>query len=328
MGLFRPPNIEKMKAKKDVTGLIKALGYKKDIKIRISSTRALGAIGAAQAVEPLLACLWEDRSMASEVITALGKIRDKRAIEPLVQFINRELEDEQYLGSKSKRNIVIAISTLGKFGSDAVESLISLFTRSKNYGPKIIQTLAETGSHLAVEWLMTAYNNWGQDHLSIVMALGKSGDQRAVETVLFALKDPDYELSSMAAQALDSLNWKPDKLEAGAYYWVAKREWSTAVKYGALAVEPLINVLFDGGNDSKAREAAAQALGQIGLPSLEPLIRTISQAKYRGQPVARRRGMGNVWQHPDMHPRVLSYCVESLVLIGSKSEEPLRVLLN
>ena len=39
--LFKP-NVEKLKAKKDVEGLIKALHYKKDYKVRWRDAEALG----------------------------------------------------------------------------------------------------------------------------------------------------------------------------------------------------------------------------------------------------------------------------------------------
>lgn len=328
MGLFGPPNIEKLKARKDITGLIKALGYKKDQHVRISAAHALGEIGDPLAVEPLIDFLWDERSTAESAIYALGSIRDRYAVDPLVQFINREMEDEPFIGSHSRRNIEKAISTLGLFGGDSVDPLISLFPGAKKFRQQIIIALAKTETKQALEWLINAYQDWPEARKSIVIALGNSGDALTVETVIKALKNPDYDLSSTAGRALDALNWKPDNLEAGAHYWVAKGEWSKAVKYGPLAVEPLINVLWDDGNDSTAREAAAIALGQIGLPSLEPLIRTISQGNSRYQPVARRLGMGNVWSFPDMRPRVLDYCVEALVLIGKQSVESLQANLN
>jgi hypothetical protein len=34
MSLFGPPNVEKMKANRDVEGLVKALGYQKDTNVR------------------------------------------------------------------------------------------------------------------------------------------------------------------------------------------------------------------------------------------------------------------------------------------------------
>src|SRR5664280_1497750 len=62
MGLFGPPNVEKMKAKRDVKGLIKALGYQKNSCVRKSAVDALGQIGDARAVEPLSAALKDSDS--------------------------------------------------------------------------------------------------------------------------------------------------------------------------------------------------------------------------------------------------------------------------
>ena len=56
MALFGPPNVEKMKAKKDVKGLIKALGYKKDASVGKAATIALVEIGEP-VIEPLIAAI-------------------------------------------------------------------------------------------------------------------------------------------------------------------------------------------------------------------------------------------------------------------------------
>jgi HEAT repeat protein len=57
MGLFGPPNIEKLKAKQDLEGLVKALDNKKYADVRCQSAKALGQIGDKSAVEPLIAAL-------------------------------------------------------------------------------------------------------------------------------------------------------------------------------------------------------------------------------------------------------------------------------
>ena len=76
MGLFGPPNVEKLKAKRDVKGLIKALNYKKYSNIRWSAANALGQIGDAQAVEALVAALndkqWSVQEAAVKVLDSLG----------------------------------------------------------------------------------------------------------------------------------------------------------------------------------------------------------------------------------------------------------------
>lgn len=85
MGFFKP-NIEKMKAKKDVGGLIKAL-KDKDGGVRVSAVVALGEIGEP-AVEPLIEAVRdEDEDVRVEAAEALIKIGDERAVDPLIQYL-------------------------------------------------------------------------------------------------------------------------------------------------------------------------------------------------------------------------------------------------
>ncbi len=57
MGLFEPPDVEKMKAKKDDNGLIRALRYQKGFQVRVSAAEALGEIDDHRAIEPIIATL-------------------------------------------------------------------------------------------------------------------------------------------------------------------------------------------------------------------------------------------------------------------------------
>jgi len=74
--LFKP-NVEKMKAKKDVKGLIKALRYE-DRDVRRAAVYALEEIGDARAVEGLRQALkHEDVGLRMYVAEALQKIKLK-----------------------------------------------------------------------------------------------------------------------------------------------------------------------------------------------------------------------------------------------------------
>jgi HEAT repeat protein len=68
-----PPNVGKLKAKRNIKGLINALGYKKDWGIRRDAAEALRQIGDARAVEPLIAAL-KDKSPVREA--AAGALED------------------------------------------------------------------------------------------------------------------------------------------------------------------------------------------------------------------------------------------------------------
>jgi hypothetical protein len=83
-GLFGPPNFEKMKAERDLKGLIKVLAYSKDSRARQFAADALGQIGDPAAVEPLITALAEKDPVRRHVAAALGQIGDPRAGEALV----------------------------------------------------------------------------------------------------------------------------------------------------------------------------------------------------------------------------------------------------
>jgi len=71
------PNVEKMKTKKDVNGLIKALKYN-DAKVRYDAATALGELGDLRATEPLIHALMDRFSLLrSRTADALKKITGK-----------------------------------------------------------------------------------------------------------------------------------------------------------------------------------------------------------------------------------------------------------
>jgi len=133
MGFFKP-NVKKMEAKKDVEGLIKAL---KDTHVRHYTAEALIKIKDAKAVEPLIQALKdEDYFVREAAARALGEIKDKRAVEPLLEALGDE---------------------------------------------------------------------WWNVRLDAAMALGKIGDAKAVEPLIKALKDRNETVRGSAAKALGEI---------------------------------------------------------------------------------------------------------------------------
>src|ERR1017187_2584226 len=78
--IFGPPNVEKLRSRGDVQGLIKALGYQKTASIREMAAQALGSLKLAEAVGPLSIALTDN---APEVrrcaVSALASLGDERA---------------------------------------------------------------------------------------------------------------------------------------------------------------------------------------------------------------------------------------------------------
>ena len=214
MSLFGgPPDIAKLQAKKDVGGLIKALDYLKDPKVRLAAASALGQLRDPRAVAPLVAILenrpqninYADTHLCDAVAAALGQIGDPRALEPLAVFVSKGWVLEQEYGIK---------------------------------------------------------------------AIGAIGGQRAIEILVDNLRGRGDRKE--AAEALDRLAWTPGNDEAAAAYWAAKGDCNKCVSFGPAALEPLI--LAAGSGDQRIREAAIAALGVIGDPrAIGTLIKALKK---------------------------------------------------
>ncbi|HHT9109043.1 MAG TPA: HEAT repeat domain-containing protein, partial [Candidatus Wunengus sp. YC64] len=172
------------------------------------AAEALGKIKDARAVEPLIAALKDEYQYVRKwTAYALGEIKDARAVEPLIAALKDEY---QYVREG-------AAEALGKIkDARAVEPLIA----------------ALKDEHSDVNW-------------SAAEALGKINDAHAVEPLIAALKDKDPVVRKGAADALGEIK-------------------------DARAVEPLITALKN--IDPDVRVCAANALVKIGAPAIEPLI--------------------------------------------------------
>jgi hypothetical protein len=226
VGLFGPPDVEKLKAKGDVAGLIKALAYRKDGQVRRASAEALGRMCAARAVDALIAALrdqsWGVRTAA---VTALRKIGDSRAVAPLIASLKDDTDHVR----------LAATTALGEIGdSRAVDPLIA--------------SLKDDSRHV---------------RLAAATALGEIGSTRAVDALIYRLVDEiDWDVRTATAQALAKLQWQPGPNEAGAWYWAVRGQWDKCVEVGAPAVGPLIKAL----GETLARGAAEALQMLAGIP--------------------------------------------------------------
>ena len=127
MSLFGPPDIKKLLATRNVDGLLKATKYNinspkyDDEKIRGNAIEALGEIGDARAVVPLIDIYTKKEYskfnfMREKALAALGNIRDVKAVEPLINALQNSNQSVQ----------MQAADCLAKIGSmKAVGTLIT-----------------------------------------------------------------------------------------------------------------------------------------------------------------------------------------------------------
>jgi len=231
MRLFGPPNVEKMKAKDDIKGLIKALGYQKNPEVCQSASLALVDIGAL-AVEPLISAFGNDavRQAAIETLVKIGEPSIGPLIDALMQYPSYAsaiealdkigepavaLAVERYtvsLAAASNNDIVEQVRVLTKIGAPAVERLVVILTdRQVTKVCKIPNMMvilrAETEAiipHLRDRVKdFTELNDYGFHLRGIIAgALGMIRDNRAVEALIVTLQDKDKFVRWAAAGAL------------------------------------------------------------------------------------------------------------------------------
>ncbi len=241
MGIFdrlSKPNVEELEANRDIKGLIKALRYK-EYEIRSDAAEALGKIGDAKAIEPLITALKDDYAVPTSAIYALVEMGEP-AIEPLIHA----LKNDDYRVRKG------AADALGHIGDRrAVEPLIHALKYARSYADQSVQSAAASalgyiGDRRAVEPLIHALQHENSIvRMYAVSALGDIGDARATEHLIRALGE-EGDVQARAKEAL--------------------------IKIGEPAVEPLVRALGD--KDEVVRIAVAEILIKVGKPAVEPLF--------------------------------------------------------
>ena len=284
LSLFKP-NVEKLKKKRDVKGLIKALEYK-NVDVRIKAVEALGEIKDERAVEPLIMQLASHLDgLDGKAAEALFKYKD-RAIEPLIQFLNVDYQDIRkakvalILGRiKSKKAVGPLIQALkdddpivrkktaealGRIGSErAVKPLIQALKNDEaGVRKNAAKALGEIKNDKAIKPLIKQLIlcSDGVDE-SAAEALVKYGG-RAVDHLIKALKDKDSHIRGWVVIILDKIGWHPKDDIEKAWYLAAREEWDELIKLKDESIEPLLQVLKN--DNPSIRMKAAEALDKIG----------------------------------------------------------------
>jgi HEAT repeat protein len=273
--------------------MLKALGGE-DGQGRREAAQALGQVGEARVVEPLMAVLADESPMVTiAAVSSLGQLADKRATPALVAILHDgspqermavaralgQLADERAVEPlikslsdqhpKARRRAALVLGKLGS--SAAVEPLIELLTdhdsQIRMAGAK---ALGQLDSRQAVKPLISLLSDaMHRVRSAAAKGLGNLGDRRATEPLVLLLRDDEFLVRQSATSALGEL-WHLPLLRQLGYYRDARAR-STAASaligeesdspIGRLYLEALIASLQD--KAPNVRIEAARALGHF-----------------------------------------------------------------
>jgi len=265
MGLFRP-NVKKLKKKRDVMGLTKALSHKNP-GTRISAARALGDVGDACVVGTLLKTLSDrDWRVQCEAIKALGNIGAASVVEPLIQAWERACRSVNLVAQLAVRQPIV--DALTKIGEPALEPLVQLSIEANTKREyKVSQVALDAFSgivKLAIESHPQVLKDKSPDvRIRAVEALGTMGGPRAVQSLIHDLNDESPDVRIRAVEALGKIG------DAG-------------------AIEPLFEAIDDKRTETRCEvpfvpktvrgsvwDALKAMAERIGEPLVAPAVRTL-----------------------------------------------------
>ncbi|NJP07360.1 MAG: hypothetical protein HC837_17920 [Chloroflexaceae bacterium] len=278
MALIGVPNIDKLQAKQDISGLIKILTNQKDLEVRQHVIRALAELGDQQAIGPLTELVRDSNPQIREAaVQALGQLGGPRAVEPLITT----LHDPQ---PQVRRSVIEALGNIGD--KRAVAPLIAMLEHKKQTNGKSIDTntiftaLTRIGRSLnpldtervIVEPVLEHF----RDHIEAIV------HERVLENMGWT---PDWNMAGERASNLSvtlsnffaDIGWLPDQSATSALYFILRGEWDRCVAIGPPAVPPLLDIIRTSGQYAQKR--ASQALIQIGPEAVEPLMQLLLESE-------------------------------------------------
>jgi len=227
MWLFKP-NINRLKTKKNIPGLIKCL-YNKDALIRKDASIALGSLVDTDVIFSIAKALYEDRITIDICVQALYPF-GKSLINPLIDAQNIyqipwniigeifvKLANsfdisaiELFLDAVKKKKIpeLTIRNYLITIGEPAVDFLIDkLNDRSRSIQRLAITYLGELKNKKAIEPLIKKLKN-DSTHFEAAISLAKLGDISAIEPLseLMSIQNGAFNLKTTIAEALSCIN--------------------------------------------------------------------------------------------------------------------------
>lgn len=197
------PDVERLRERRDVDGLVRALGFRGDLAVRRAAAQALISCGREAA--PACVDALEEAGLREGAIEALIGIGPP-ALDALIQALK---------STRSADARMAAARALAGIGSLAVEPLAAMLRHPSVSVQEAAATALAELREFAVEPLVRMVTSSVEpDYVrrSATLALGRIGGEQVV-AVLTAVQARDRAASvrEAAAAALQALGWKPEQ---------------------------------------------------------------------------------------------------------------------
>lgn len=238
----------------------------KEPDMRRTIVRALAGLQDQRSTPDLIRVMKEDEQVRLDTITALGEVRDPRAIDPLVDQFNSYDYDVPL-------NAIIALSKIGP------ASLPRLLREAKNRNGQIrtfaIRGLATIGGPTTIGPLLAAANDpVATVREEAVQGMAKFIGQdalRATPLLIASFRDPNAEVSNSAVGSLAAIGTNPENAAV-----------SGQMVASLIRLYEQENMPLDQYNNQVFQ--AERVLSQLGAPAIGPLV----AAAQTGSPTARK----------------------------------------
>ncbi|MDD1696072.1 MAG: HEAT repeat domain-containing protein [Methanoregula sp.] len=157
-----------------------------------------------------------------------------------------------------------AADALGSLGEIAVEPLLKILSYHKMHVRiGVIEALSEIKSTRSVDPLIQTLMT-DEDHevrWVAALALGEIGDNRALPSLVFSLRDKDRYVRYGSAKALEKMGWSSATDQEKAYYLIGLQDWKALRIMGSPAAGPLIETLQEQNPSTRAK--IVELLGEM-----------------------------------------------------------------
>ena len=252
-------------------GPLIAVARDSDFGVRTWAAKALVAIGKS-AVEPMIAALQDsDAAARCSIITALGNMKDTRAVRPLIERLS---DPDSYAFSLFGRRFYVRTCTAGALGrindprsANALRTALAEAVERRDFemmmaaASPILSRKGDASAKSLLDLLIMALQDHdAQMRYNAACALGKIRDPGTVDALIVALKDRSYYVDNSGLYG------------SNAHLYVGTCVANALGQFKAVrAVEPLIDALKD--KTFGGRFGVARALGEVDDPRSTAALR-------------------------------------------------------